>query len=60
MTISILFGIRLGCAYSCSGQGVESSVCLDQADQIYRVVPGENSVFYRRDFKPVLDKYLEM
>ena len=39
---------RLGSAYSMDGKDVQAAECFHQAEQIYMVVPGEGSCFYKK------------
>ena len=49
---------RLGSAYSSAGNVAQSAECFQQAEQIYRLVPGEGSYFYNNHFMPLYHKYL--
>ena len=52
---------RLGSAYSMDGKDVQAAECFHQAEQIYMVVPGEGSCFYKKKhFWHVYHNYLEM
>ena len=50
--------IRLGTAYSHAGVVGRAAECFHHAEEIYKIVPGEGSTFYRRDFKHIYNKYL--
>ena len=48
--------VRLGAAYHQLKQLDQAHHCLEKADQIYRVIPGKMSSFYKKDYRPVYDK----
>ena len=33
--------------------------CLQEADRIYRVIPGATTSFYRQEFRPVFNKIVQ-
>ena len=51
--------VRIGLAYSKAGLIEKGLECVYEADSIYKVVPGEGSHFYKKDFKPILDAILD-
>jgi len=48
--------VRLGAAYHRMDQHDQANHCLDEADRIYRVIPGSHSSFYAQEFRPVYKK----
>jgi len=52
--------VRLATAYSQGGVQDKAAEYFHQAEEIYKVVPGEDSAFYRHQFKPVVEKYADM
>ena len=49
---------RLATSYSQGGIQEKAAEYLHQAEDIYKVVPGEDSAFYIQQFSPVLDKIM--
>ena len=50
---------RLGEAYGESGDEEKASEYFQEADSIYKVVPGIKHPFYLQDFQPLLSKYAD-
>ena len=48
--------VRLGAAYHRMDQHDQATHCLDEADRIYKVIPGSHSSFYAQEFRPVYKK----
>jgi len=51
--------VRLGAAYHRQDNQEQAVHCLDQADNIYRVIPGRRSSFYIQEFRPVYNKIVK-
>lgn len=51
--------VRLGAAYHKTEQRESAVHCLQQADRIYRVIPGAATSFYKDEFKPVYNKIVQ-
>ena len=51
--------VRLGAAYHKTEQHERAVHCLQEADRIYRVIPGAATSFYKDEFKPVFKKIVQ-
>lgn len=51
--------VRLGAAHHRLDQPDLAVSCLDEADRIYRVIPGTHSSFYSKEFRPVYRKIVQ-
>lgn len=51
--------VRLGAAYHRQDNHEQAVHCLDQADNIYKVIPGIRSSFYTQEFRPVYNKIVK-
>ena len=51
--------VRLGAACHQTGQTQRAVDCLQEADRIYRVIPGAATSFYKDEFKPVFRKMVQ-
>ena len=51
--------VRLGEAYGEVGDHEKSRQHFEEADRIYKVIPGVEHPFYVQDFKPLLAKYVD-
>ena len=55
--LSVIF-LSLGEAYGKEGLLSKCGACLKEAEQIYRIVPGEKHAFYCEVFRPLYNKYV--
>jgi len=51
--------VRLAQAMAETGNVAKSKHLFNEADKIYKVVPGVNHPFYVEDFRPLLEQYIE-